>query len=182
MYKRDSWWEVAIHTGSPAWRSDDLEGRLQGGEGGSRGRWYVYNYDLFALLYGRNQHNIAKPFSSIKKKNQWRHQVCGMVRGEEGRWLGKMLTSPGIQALKRAGLDWVYNHGQSSQTPPRGGLRLDRWLGNVLQRGRVSSIGPRVKSDWSEGLKPDAVIFEGLEKGQEMQKDRKLGPYFLTNP
>ena len=28
----------------------------------------MYNYDLFALLYGRNQHNIVRQFSSIKKK------------------------------------------------------------------------------------------------------------------
>ena len=35
------------------------------GEGGSRGRGYMYNYDLFAL-YGRNQYNIVKQLK-IKK-------------------------------------------------------------------------------------------------------------------
>ena len=36
------------------------------GQGGSRGRGYMYNYDLFALLYGRNQYNIVKQLE-IKK-------------------------------------------------------------------------------------------------------------------
>ena len=30
------------------------------GEGCSRGRWYMYNYGQFALLYGRNQHKQRK--------------------------------------------------------------------------------------------------------------------------
>ena len=30
---------------------------------------YIYNYDSFALLYGRNQHNIVKKlFSDLKEK------------------------------------------------------------------------------------------------------------------
>ena len=37
------------------------------GEEGSRGRWSMYNYDWFALLFGRNQHNIVKQFPPIKK-------------------------------------------------------------------------------------------------------------------
>ena len=31
---------------------------MQGEEGGLGGKEYVYNYSWFALLYGRNQHNI----------------------------------------------------------------------------------------------------------------------------
>ena len=34
------------------------------GDGGSRGRWYMYNYGWFAWLYGRNHHTIIKEFSS----------------------------------------------------------------------------------------------------------------------
>ena len=44
--------------------SDDLEGQDKGKEGGLRRRGYIYNYDWFELLYGRNQHNIVK----IKKQ------------------------------------------------------------------------------------------------------------------
>ena len=40
----------------------------------------MYNYDLFALLYGRNQHNIAKQFSSIKKKKSVK--TSGLWNGE----------------------------------------------------------------------------------------------------
>ena len=31
---------------------------------------YVYNYGSFVLLYGRNQHNIVKQFSSNLKINK----------------------------------------------------------------------------------------------------------------
>ena len=33
---------------------------IYGGEGGSRGREYMYNHEWFKLLYGRNQHNTVK--------------------------------------------------------------------------------------------------------------------------
>ena len=32
-------------------------------EGGSKGRGHIYIYGLFALMYGRNQHNIVKQLS-----------------------------------------------------------------------------------------------------------------------
>ena len=54
---------------------DYLEGWDEGaGEGGSTGKGYVcvcvyINYDWFALLYYRNQHNIIKQFSSNQKIN-----------------------------------------------------------------------------------------------------------------
>ena len=60
---------------------DYLEGWDEGtGEGGSTGKGYVcvcvcvcvcvyVNYDWFALLYYRNQHNIIKQFSSSQKIN-----------------------------------------------------------------------------------------------------------------
>ena len=46
---------------------DDLENLEGGGEGGSRGRKYMYNYGCLTLLYGRNQHNIVKSFSTNEK-------------------------------------------------------------------------------------------------------------------
>ena len=33
-------------------------------EGGDITYIYIYNYNWFVLLYGRNQHNILKEFSS----------------------------------------------------------------------------------------------------------------------
>ena len=33
-------------------------------EGGSRRRGHMYTYDLFMLMYGRNQDNIVKQLSS----------------------------------------------------------------------------------------------------------------------
>ena len=39
---------------------------LEWAGGGLKGRWYLYNYSWFALLYGRNQHNTNLP--PIKKK------------------------------------------------------------------------------------------------------------------
>ena len=39
---------------------------MGGREGGSRGRWYVYTYGWFVLLYVRNKHNIVNNFPPIK--------------------------------------------------------------------------------------------------------------------
>ena len=41
-------------------------------EGGSRWKGYVYYYDRFVLLYGRNQHNIVIIFqlkNKLEKEN-----------------------------------------------------------------------------------------------------------------
>ena len=40
--------------------SDDVEGWDEGTGWGLKEGGYVYNYDLFAFLYGRNQQNIVK--------------------------------------------------------------------------------------------------------------------------
>ena len=40
--------------------SDDVEGWDEGTGWGLKEEGYVYNYDLFAFLYGRNQQNIVK--------------------------------------------------------------------------------------------------------------------------
>ena len=62
--------KLLYNTGSPAWHSVMTWGggggvRCSGEwEGGSGGRWYMYNYGWFVLLYGWNQHNIVKQFSS----------------------------------------------------------------------------------------------------------------------
>ena len=45
------------------------------GAGGSRRRVYVYNYDWFTLLYGRNQYNIAKQSIQLKNKTVKRNCV-----------------------------------------------------------------------------------------------------------
>ena len=45
---------------------DDLEGWDGGGEGDPGARAYMYNYGWFALMCGRNQHNIIK--LKIQKK------------------------------------------------------------------------------------------------------------------
>ena len=37
-------------------------------EGSSRGSRHMNAYDQFMLIYGRNQHNIVKQLSLIKKK------------------------------------------------------------------------------------------------------------------
>ena len=42
----------------------DLEAWVWGGEGGSGGNEFIYNYNWFALLYGRNQHKFVKQFST----------------------------------------------------------------------------------------------------------------------
>ena len=39
---------------------------MGGREGVSRGRWYMYNYGWFVLLYVRNKHNIVNNFPPIK--------------------------------------------------------------------------------------------------------------------
>ena len=58
-------------TGSPAWCSVMTQRcGLWGGEGGSNGRGNTYNYDWLELLYGRNQCNIVKQFSTKLKKEQ----------------------------------------------------------------------------------------------------------------
>ena len=50
------------------------------GEGGSRGREYIYSYDFFALLYDRNQHckAIIIQLENIKgiDKKKCRLQNC----------------------------------------------------------------------------------------------------------
>ena len=48
---------------------DDLDGWDKRGEGGSRRRGFIYNFDGFPLLYGRNQYNIVKQLSSNLKKS-----------------------------------------------------------------------------------------------------------------
>ena len=58
-------------TGSPAWCSVMTQRcGLEGREGGSRGRGNTYNYDWLELLYGRNQCNIVKQFSTKLKKER----------------------------------------------------------------------------------------------------------------
>ena len=37
---------------------------MGGEEEGSGGKGYTYNYDLFALLQGKNKHKIVKQFST----------------------------------------------------------------------------------------------------------------------
>ena len=62
--------ELLYNAGSWSWCPVvDLEGWDDRGKGGSRGRWYKYNYDWFALLYGRHLNNIVKQFSSNEKIN-----------------------------------------------------------------------------------------------------------------
>ena len=36
--------------------------------GGMVGRWYMYTYDWFTLLFSRNEHNIVRQLYSNKKK------------------------------------------------------------------------------------------------------------------
>ena len=51
--------QIAVQHGEPSLvLCDDLEGWEGGGRGGREG--CMYNYGWFALLYGRNQHNIVK--------------------------------------------------------------------------------------------------------------------------
>ena len=80
----DSWWEVAVCTGSPVWCSVmTLRGRMEGQEGGSRGRGYKCNCGWFTLLYGRNQHNIVK---IKKKKKTFKNQhILKIKRLKQGR-------------------------------------------------------------------------------------------------
>ena len=61
MGKIDSWWEVAVSLREPSQVfCDNLEvwDEVKGG------RWYVYNYGWFVLLYGRNHHHIVKQIYS----------------------------------------------------------------------------------------------------------------------
>ena len=45
----------------------ELCDNLEGWEGGSRRRGYMYTYGWITLLYGRNQHNIVKKLASNLK-------------------------------------------------------------------------------------------------------------------
>ena len=77
---------------------------MGGGDKDSRGRWYVYNYGWFDLLYSRKQHNIAKQFSSNKKYYQStivkraKEKTCrrnGNLEKLEHRWRNSdWLTKP----------------------------------------------------------------------------------------
>ena len=60
--KIDRQWEFSIWL-SPNVLCDNTAswwGRRQ--EGGSRGKWHMYTYGWVTLMYGKNQHNIAKQF------------------------------------------------------------------------------------------------------------------------
>ena len=67
--------------------SDDLEGWVWGSGGDSGGREHIYNYDWCALLYGKNQHNILKQFSSNWNQILKRERL-GFIQGHPDRqWL-----------------------------------------------------------------------------------------------
>ena len=53
--------KLLYNTGSSSWRSMTTQrGRMEQEVGG---RWHMYTYDGFTLLYGRNQHNIVKKYT-----------------------------------------------------------------------------------------------------------------------
>ena len=84
----DSWREVAVYHREPSLvLCDALRSGMEGGEEGSRGRGYKCNSGWFALLYGRNQHNIVN-FKKQKLKNQ--HILKKKKRLKQGR---RMWTS-----------------------------------------------------------------------------------------
>ena len=65
----------------------------------------MYNYDWLALLYGRNQHNIVKQFSSnykIKKKHTW--NTSNKIKNEQ---LGLHQTKK--LAQKKKPIEWKCN-------------------------------------------------------------------------
>lgn len=61
--------KLLYNTGSPAWHSVmTYRGGMWGRKEGSQRRWYIYSCGWYVLLYGRNQLNIVKQFSSNEKK------------------------------------------------------------------------------------------------------------------
>ena len=56
-----------------------LYDNFKGWDEGRRGRRYMYTCGSFALLYGRNQHNIVKIKEQTKKFNKVVVNICGLL-------------------------------------------------------------------------------------------------------
>ena len=68
--------KLLYNTGSSAWSSLMMYRGEIGGVGRHskrRGDIYTYTHDWFAFLYGRNQHNTVKQYSSNKKRKKHTH-------------------------------------------------------------------------------------------------------------
>ena len=68
--------KLLYNTGSPAWCSVMNE-RAGMRRGGRLKKEEIYNYDLFALIYGRDHHNIVKQLSSNKQTNKQHNLKMG---------------------------------------------------------------------------------------------------------
>ena len=84
--------------------------------GGSKGRRYIYTCGWFTLLYGRNQHNIVKQFSSVQFS---RSVVSDSLRPHESQHARPPCPSPtpGIHPNSCASSWWCYPAISSSVVP-----------------------------------------------------------------
>ena len=76
IYKIDSQWEFATWFRElkprTLWQPREMRWGGQW-EGGSRGRWHMYTYGWFTLMYGRNLCNIVRQLPSNLKINEFKN-------------------------------------------------------------------------------------------------------------
>ena len=84
--------------------------------GGSKGRRYIYTCGWFTLLYGRNQHNIVKQFSSVQFS---RSVVSDSLRSREPQHARPPCPSPslGVHSHSRPSSRWCHPAISSSVVP-----------------------------------------------------------------